>query len=561
MTGHPNPVLRSPPLSHDRPFGMHPIPSAFSVMGRRPGLHSGADYPSSLAHDPLLASQSNLTSPSPLHGAMGGNSGGPGWWMSPHTPHSRSVSVTTPEYFTSPMSGWMGHEHDHRHSSHELHDGSRGSLLNGVSSSSVFAPGSSIFYPSASPPPMHSFVHHTSPSSANSMNWSNHGNRIRSSSRDFHESLESDIGAPSHLLTTCSDDSGSEKDVDARKGKEHLATSQHRERQNSEIEREKIHMQDRTKILGDQSRRDLLATESLKKPQKSKLNDDGPVNSQKQSISSQNKAEAKTTLPPPPKLHKTKTRPPPPPKLEVPKSILNEREGIIPKKPDPAELSSAFTIPMSGIKSVLGQSATSVMSRLNAEIPKPTQEQTKPLKSTTGKSKVKSTTKTNLPVSSSLPKIAGFQKPTVQISPGQQVSSGKPQIIARFRGVTYNEESSDEESSSSDVSSDSDSGSGSDDESEGEEDEEEGEEDEDEEGEGGEEESSISGSDTDSDGSDDDGNDDEENEENNSLFLAQTNDLSFSDGTSSVKRKTDEPAAGIYYIAWHYTRAYCNMYK
>lgn len=515
-------------------------------MGRRPGLHPAADFPSSLGHDPLLASQSNLTSPSPLHGAVGGNSGGPGWWMAPHS-HSRSVSVTTPEYFnTNPIAGWMGHEHDHRHTPHDLHDGSRSSLLNGVSSSGVFAPGSSIFYPSASPPPMHGFGHHTSPNSANSMNWSNHGNRLRNNSNDFHESLESDIG-PAHLLGTCSDDSGSERDAELRKGKKHFTASQPREKQSSECEQEKAHIREPKKVLGDQSGRDHFPTElQLSKLPKSKLNEGEPVSSHNQNALSQSKGETKSTLPPPPKLHKTKTRPPPPPKLEVPKSILNEREGIVPKKPEPTDVSSAFTVPLKGKTSVLGQPTTSVMSRLNAEIPKPMQEQKISVKSTRDKASVKSaTTKPSLPLSTS-PKIDGMQKPTVQISSGQQVSSGKPPIIARFRGVTYNEESSDEESSSSEVSSDSDSETGSDDESEGE-----GEDDDDEEDEdGGEgEESSIT--DSDSEGSDDDDDDDDvdddDNEESNSSLLAHGSDLSFTDGTSPAKRKAEE-TGGMHYV-------------
>ena len=205
---------------------------------------------------------------------------------------------------------------------------------------------------------------------------------------------------------------------------------------------------------------------------------------------------------------------------------------------------------MKGIQSILGQPVTSAMSRLNAEIPKPTQEENlKPPKTTHEKTKIKSTIKTSSTLSTSPANSDSLQNSDVQTSIGQQQPpSGKPPIIARFRGVTYNEESSDEESSSGDVSSDSDSESGSDDESEGE-----GEDDEEEDEDVGDgEESSITDSGSESEGSDDE--DEEDDDENNSSLLVPGSDLSFSDGTSPAKRKAEESQGIVIIVIFNY---YC----
>nr|XP_058972931.1 clumping factor A-like [Pocillopora verrucosa] len=92
-------------------------------------------------------------------------------------------------------------------------------------------------------------------------------------------------------------------------------------------------------------------------------------------------------------------------------------------------------------------------------------------------------------IQSVLKGASGAQKSSSVTPPKQpKIPSGKPPLIAQFRDVKFDKDSSDDDSDSSNVSSGSDSGSGSEDDSD--------------EGEDGENEEDSSGSDTDTDGSD-----------------------------------------------------------
>ena len=214
--------LRSPPLSHDPSYGIHP--SAFSMMGRRPGL---PDFRGTLTHDPILGSQGSLTSPGALHSSLTASTGGTGWWMSPH-PHPHGM--TPPEYFTSHLPGsWLTHEPDCAIGNHDRLEEclypsarSRSGMMNGVNSPSVFGSGSGIFYPPpASPQSMHSFVHQASPTASSLKNtlshWSSHGNHEGKGILDLGDNRDLDI-VPSRLnrkLSNCSEENN-DKDSEIR---------------------------------------------------------------------------------------------------------------------------------------------------------------------------------------------------------------------------------------------------------------------------------------------------------------------------------------------------------
>ena len=161
-------------------------------------------------------------------------------------------------------------------------------------------------------------------------------------------------------------------------------------------------------------------------------------------------------------------------------------------------------------------------------------------KESTVSGEVQSKSKSALPeqkLSSSSKGLPVVEKPTSGPVPKQpKIPSGKPPLIAHFRDVKYNEDSSDDDSDSSNVSSES--GSGSDDDSE--------------EGEEGENEEDSSGSDTDSDGSDEEeeggeqhDEDDDEEDEDDVTMETQESGASFEEMPySSGKRQTDQSSTG-----------------
>lgn len=531
------------------------------MMGRRPGL---PDFRGSL--DPILGSQSSLTSPGALHGSLTGGAGSAGWWMPPH-PHPHGI---TPEYFTSHIPGsWLSHEHDCALANRDRLEEclypsarSRGSLMNGVNSSSVFGSGSGIFYPPpTSPQSMHSFVHQASPTTNSSKtglsHWSSHGNHDGEGILDLGDGRDLDmIPRLNRKLSNCSEESN-DRDSEMRPGDMPL---HHKERtKDAKIERPKA--ANNTSENTD--------TRSGNKLQPEKNSENNSLNSQRpldisvhsknsnvhtqQNNSSEKKSESKSTariseenhtppisepsksLPTPPKLQKVKSGPPP--RLQVPTSILNKTEGIVPTKPEPhvkagKEISSLLKEEMlKPTKKVVTNSAKAKQVQSKADKMEnlvSSEVQTKS-KSALSEQKLASTSK-------GLPSV---QKPTPGPAPKQpKIPSGKPPLIAHFRDVKYNEDSSDDDSDSSNVSSGSESGSGSDDESE--------------ENEEGEQEEDSSGSDTDSDGSDEeedggephDDEDDEEDEEDVAMET-QESGASFEEMSySSSKRKMDQTSTG-----------------
>lgn len=563
VVGHPNTVLRSPPLSHDPSYGMHP--SAFSMMGRRPGL---PDFRGSL--DPILGSQSSLTSPGALHGSLTGGAGSAGWWMPPH-PHAHGIA---PEYFTSHIPGsWLSHEHDCTLANHDRLEEclypsarSRSTMMNGVNSSSVFGSGSGIFYPPpTSPQSMHSFVHQASPTTNNSKSglshWSSHGNHDGKGVLDLGDSRDLDIiPRLNRKLSNCSEE-GNDKDSEMRPSD---VVSHHKERtKDAKIERtmatnnisENTDTRSGNKLLPERNS-EKNSSNIQKQSDHSEHSEKSSVQTHQNSLSVK-KNESKTTtriseadhlspsiasisepsksLPTPPKLQKVKSGPPP--RLQVPTSILNKTEGIVPTKPEPH------------IKA-----GKAISSLLKEEMLKPTKKvvtnSTKAkqvlLKADTKESavsgEVQSKSKSTLSeqkLASSSKGLPGVEKPTSGPAPKQpKVPSGKPPLIAHFRDVKYNEDSSDDDTDSSNVSSGSESGSGSDDESE--------------EGEEGENEVDSSGSDTDSDGSDEEeeggeqhDDDDDEEDEDDVTMETQESGASFEEMPySSSKRKTDQSSTG-----------------
>ncbi|KAL9966066.1 hypothetical protein ACROYT_G024079 [Oculina patagonica] len=558
-SGHPNTVLRSPPLSHDPTYGMHP--SAFSMMGRRPGL---PDFRGSL--DPILGSQSSLTSPGALHGPLTGGPGSAGWWMPPH-PHAHGI---TPEYFTSHITGsWLSHEHDCALANHERLEEclypsarSRGSLMNGVNSSSVFGSGSGIFYPPpSSPQSMHGFVHQASPTTSSSKSglshWSSHGNHDGKGILDLGDGRDLDmIPRLNRKLSNCSEESN-DRDSEMRPSDVPL---HHKERtKDAKIERTKAtnNISEKTDArsgnkLQPEKNSDNNSSNSQRKMDLSVHSQNSNVPTQQNSLS-EKKNESKSTariseenytssvsepsksLPTPPKLQKVKSGPPP--RLQVPTSILNKTEGIVPTKPEPhvkagKEISSLLREEMlkptkkvvtNSVKAKQAQSKADTMESLVSS------EVQSKSKSALSEQKLASTSK-------ALPSVEKLTPGTAPKQP--KIPSGKPPLIAHFRDVKYNEDSSDDDSDSSNVSSGSESGSGSDDESE--------------EGEEGENEEDTSGSDTDSDGSDEeeDGgeqhdDDDEEEDEDDVAMETQESGVSFEETShSSGKRKMDQTSSG-----------------
>ena len=537
------------------------------MMGRRPGL---PDFRGSL--DPILGSQSSLTSPGALHGSLTGGPGSAGWWMPPH-PHTHGI---TPDYFAGHLAGsWLSHEHDCALANHERLEEclypsarSRSSLMNGVNSSGVFGSGSGIFYPPpSSPQSMHSFVHQASPTTSTSKSglshWSSHGNHDGKGILDLGDSRDLDvIPRVSRKQSTCSDESNN-RDSDMRASD---MTLHHKERT-------KYSKTERTRTSNSLSENTDARSENLMQSVKSTENNSSHIQRQRDlslhnevnnvqtpqnSLSSKN-SEAKATsrvneenhkspslasvsepskpLPTPPKLQKVKSGPPP--RLQVPQSILNKTEGIVPTKPEPHVKAGK------DISALLREEMLKPNKKVakNAANAKPVQSKADVVQNVASSDLVESKLKAasseqKLPSTSK--GLSVIQKPLSGPAPKQpKIPSGKPPLIAHFRDVKYNEDSSDDDSDSSNVSSGSESGSGSDDESE--------------EGEEGENEEDSSGSDTDSDGSDEEeeggeqhDDDDDEEDEDDVAMETQESGASFEEAEASFsnKRKADQSSTG-----------------
>ena len=543
------------------------------MMGRRPGL---PDFRGTLTHDPILGSQASLTSPGALHGSLPGSAGGASWWMPPH-PHPHGIA---PEYFTSHLPGsWLTHEHERSLGNHDRLEEclypsarSRSSMMNGVSSSSVFGSGSGIFYPPpSSPQSMHSFVHQASPTSSGSKSvlshWSSHGNHDGKSVLDLGDSRDLDlIPRLSRKLSNCSEESN-DRDSELRPGD---LTLHHRERikdtgvkATREFEKPKAanSFPENTDLRSgkkSQTVKNLEHTEHNSNSQRpmnlSMFSENINIPTQQNSASQRkneskmpvkitgenhtssshasavNSESAKST---PPKLQKVKSGPPP--RLQVPKSILNKTEGIVPTKPEPQKLVKTGKDISLLLKEEMMKSSTTNTAGANSVNSKQG-EKAQNIVGSEVKSSVKNAGEQSLASTSKV--LSSVQKPSTKPPSNQpRIPSGKPPLIAHFRDVKYNEGSSDDESDSSNVSSGSESGSGSDDDSEL--------------GEEGENAEDSSGSDTDSEGSDEeeDGgeqqDDDDDEDDDDVAMETQESSTSLKDSSHSPsKRKLDETSSG-----------------
>lgn len=608
LVGHANPTLRSPALTHERPYGMHSLPSAFSMMGRRPTLsHSSPDF---LSQDPMLASQPSLSPSSHLHSGIGSATGAPPWsWMPPH-PH-----IASPDFFqTHISSGWLGHDHDRSRERIEdcLFTSPRSHappLINGAGSTASFSPGSGIFYPHAptSTPPVHSFQHHSS-------GWSNHNNHTQRASFDHgenHDDLFSLPMRPRH--TSMSSDDGSKNLVNKHN---ELPTYLHVQDRRMDHQKETYHDRssaDSTGVMSTSHYQDktlpLQPTSSVVKGVNT--NKISPISKptkefshyEQKPVESKSAEESKKTtpvvspsyvqtsrtegiglnkqttegsafslppssqdskiLPPPPKL--TKTKAPPPPRLQVPKSILNDREAVVPQiSPKSSEKSKTSVesitqktdVNSAGKKSSLNSNEPVKEQKLSASKEALLQKlKERPiLQQTQADVKKPSTVKETLKPSqtkpsSTKPASASRVSSTPSLTSPPKIPSGKPLHMARFRLPYNNEDTSDEESDSSEASSESGSGS-----------------DGSEEGEGKEEEETGSGSDSesDSDGSeneeagDDDEDDDDDEEESSGIICSQEDNHS---GSLYVKEGLPTTATGMCCVFnWVLSQFICYWY-
>ena len=231
--------------------------------------------------------------------------------------------------------------------------------MNGVNSSSVFGSGSGIFYPPpTSPQSMHSFVHQASPTTSNSKSglshWSSHGNHDGKSILDLGDSRDLDmIPRMNKKLSNCSEE-GNDKDsemgpsdvvlhhkertkdakiertmatnnisenTDIRSGTK-LPPERNSEKNNSNIQKQLDHSEHSEKSSVQTQQNSL----SVKKNESKTITRISEADHASPSISSI--SEPSKSLPTPPKLQKVKSGPPP--RLQVPTSILNKTEGIVP---------------------------------------------------------------------------------------------------------------------------------------------------------------------------------------------------------------------------------------
>ena len=482
-------------------------------MGRRSGVPlGGADFTGSLAHDPILGSPGGLTSPGSLHGAAG-----PGWWLPPHA-HHHGLS---PDFFQphTMSSGWLGHEHELGHEDctglYPTSRTGRGSLMNGVSSASAFASGSGIFYPSASnPQSRHGYgLQGVPPGTTKGNPWVN--NMASHGMRGSSDQHEMDMMSPSrHKSNSMSDENNGDLNADVRidsmGGKD-----------------ERKNVRDNTRDVPEDMEKDLVRlNETQSKHQQPSQSEGGQ---QKSLLSTRKKPPdmGNSRFSPPSKPSKTKA--PPPPRLNVPKSILNSREGIVPKKPENLQNLHTSSLPS-------GETLKHLQNSIR----------TKQASLTTRGGHASEKYDAEKAYSSGPKSTDAGEKQKQPSGRGAKPRQSESLLVARFRGATYNAESSDEESNSSEVSSGTDSGSGS--ESEGAE-----------ELEGGEEVSSASESG--SGGSEDEDEDaaeleDEDDDDEFNLTISGhgsegDTDRSLS-GTPLGKRKTDSGGAGELMVLWQF---------
>lgn len=572
-----NPTLRSPALTHERPFGMHSLPSAFSMMGRRPALsHSSPDF---LSQDPMLGSQPSLSPSSHLHSGISSATGATPWsWMPPH-PH-----IASPDFFQTHLSsGWLGHDHDRARERIDdcLFTSPRSHappLINGAGSTPSFNPGSGIFYPHAtnSAPPAHSFPHHGS-------SWSNHSNHGQRPSYDHGDNHDDIFSIPMRpRLTSINSDDGSknllnkhtelptylhmpDRRLDHQKETYHdraisestgtLSTSHYQDKTQQPLQPSPIVKSTNTSKSSAISKpiKDFTHYEqpkSIEKKPEELMRPAAPIISPTyvQPIKTEKNpttdgsafslppsSQDVKILPPPPKLTKTKAQPPP--RLQVPKSILNDREAVspqvspknteqnktinesIPPKQNmtnssvkKASLSSSEPTKLSASKEALLQKLKErpilQQTQTEAKKPKATQEVSKPPPSKPSPTKP-------LPAKPQMSKPA--TKPSITSPP--KIPSGKPLQMARFRLPYNNEDTSDEESDSSEASTGSGTASDGTEEGEGKEGEES--------GSGTESESDSDGSDNEEDAGEDD--DEEDDDEDESSMNIGSHDDSHSD--------------------------------
>ena len=414
---------------------------------------------------------------------------------------------------------------------------------------------------------MHSFVHQASPTSSGSKSvlshWSSHGNHDGKGVLDLGDGRDLDLIPPrlNRKLSNCSEESN-ERDSELRPGD---LTLHHRERikdtgvkttrefekpkaannfpENTDLRAE--HKSQPVKNLehvehNSNSQRPMnfsIFSENSNIPTQqnsaSQRKNDGKmpvkITGESNHTSSSHAVNSEPTKSTPPKLQKVKSGPPP--RLQVPKSILNKTEGIVPTKPEPP-VKTGKDISLLLKEEMLKSSTTNVAANsVNSK------QGDKAQNTVSGevKSNTKNTGEQGLARTSKV--LSSVQKPSTKPPSNQpRVPSGKPPLIAHFRDVKYNEDSSDDDTDSSNVSSGSESGSGSDDDSE-----------EGEEGENGED---SSGSDTDSDGSDEeeDGgeqHDDDDDDDDDVAMETQESGSSLKDSSHSAsKRKLDETSSG-----------------
>lgn len=143
------PLLHSPPLAHEHRYGLSSglaqMPSAFSVIGRRPSFPSASshhhDYNTSLSHDPLMVSATSPGLPRSPTTTTGS------WWRPPSNSHAQSMNNT--DIFGNPLL-WLPHDQDHMHPHealgyHNPQTYRNFEILNGSSSGGYYASGTRFF--------------------------------------------------------------------------------------------------------------------------------------------------------------------------------------------------------------------------------------------------------------------------------------------------------------------------------------------------------------------------------------------------------------------------------
>ena len=152
IIGQPS-ILQSPPLPHEHRYGLAPMPSAFSVIGRRPPNFPSVnshhhDFTTSLTHDPLMATGPRIQrSPTPATSSS--------WWRQPSI-SAHPQNMNNADYFGNPLL-WLPHEQEHMrpHENLTYHNSAQAyrnfDFLNGSSPGSYYASTPRFF-----PEPAHS---------------------------------------------------------------------------------------------------------------------------------------------------------------------------------------------------------------------------------------------------------------------------------------------------------------------------------------------------------------------------------------------------------------------